>query len=144
MDMWTLLYLKWITKKTYYIAQGTLLNVPCQPGWKRGLGRMEIHVHVWLSLRCSSETITLLIGYTPIQNKKLQKRKGWLCRSWSPQLLQTQWMNSTNNHMSLEGELELQMNLQPLQTLWLWPVRPWAEARAKACPNSWLKETGRS
>ena len=113
-DTWTLLYLKWITKKTYCIAQGTLPNVPCQPGWKRGLGRMEIHVHAWLSLRCLSETITtLLTGYTPIQNKKLEKRKGWLCRGWSPQLPQTRWMNSTDNHVSLQGDLELQTTLQP-------------------------------
>ena len=32
MDMYTLLYLKWITKKAYCIAQGTLLNVTWQPG----------------------------------------------------------------------------------------------------------------
>ena len=30
MDMYTLLYLKWITR-TYCIAHGTLLNVMCQP-----------------------------------------------------------------------------------------------------------------
>ena len=31
--MYTLLYLKWIMK-TYCTAQGTLVNVMCQPGWE--------------------------------------------------------------------------------------------------------------
>ena len=39
MDMYTLLYLKWITNKDlWYIAQGTLLNVKWQPGWEWSLG----------------------------------------------------------------------------------------------------------
>ena len=37
-DMYTLLYLKWITNKDYCIAQGTLLNVMWQPGWEGSLG----------------------------------------------------------------------------------------------------------
>ena len=36
--MYTLLYLKWITNKTYCIAHGTLLSVMCQTGWEEGLG----------------------------------------------------------------------------------------------------------
>ena len=32
MDMYTLLYLKWIPTKTYCMAQGTLLRVMLQPG----------------------------------------------------------------------------------------------------------------
>ena len=44
-----------------------------QSGWE-GWGRMEMHMAE--SLSCSSETITtLLISYTPIQNKVLKKRK---------------------------------------------------------------------
>ena len=35
-DMYTLLYLKWITNKVLCIAQGTLLNVMWQPGWENG------------------------------------------------------------------------------------------------------------
>ena len=31
MDMYTLLYFKWITSKTYCIAHGNLLNVMWQP-----------------------------------------------------------------------------------------------------------------
>ena len=43
MDMYTLLYLKWIT---YCIAQGTLLNVMWQPGWEQGLGENGyMHMH---------------------------------------------------------------------------------------------------
>ena len=38
MGMYTLLYLKWITTRTYNIAHGTLLSVMWQPGWDEGLG----------------------------------------------------------------------------------------------------------
>ena len=38
MDMYTLLYLKRITNKTYCTAHGTLLNVTGQPGWEGSLG----------------------------------------------------------------------------------------------------------
>ena len=36
MDMYTLLYLKWITNRTA-VLQGTLLNVMRQPGWERSV-----------------------------------------------------------------------------------------------------------
>ena len=38
MDMYTLLYVKWITIMSYFIAQRTLFNVLWQPGWKQALG----------------------------------------------------------------------------------------------------------
>ena len=39
MDMYTLLYLKWITNKNpLYIAHRTLLNVMWQLGWEGSLG----------------------------------------------------------------------------------------------------------
>ena len=38
MDMYTLLCLKWITNRTYCIAQGTLLNVIWQSGSGGSLG----------------------------------------------------------------------------------------------------------
>ena len=38
MDTYTLLHLKWITNKDLLYAQGTLLNVMWQPGWKGSLG----------------------------------------------------------------------------------------------------------
>ena len=42
-DMYILLYLKWITNKVIYvcnhcIAQGILLNVMCQPRWEGSFG----------------------------------------------------------------------------------------------------------
>ena len=65
--MYTLLYLKRITTKTYCIVH--LLNVMCQPGWEGDWGRMNTCVCMAESLHCSPEIITtLLIGYTPIQN----------------------------------------------------------------------------
>ena len=39
MDMYTLLYLKWITTTTSGTAHGTLLNVMWQPRWKGSLGK---------------------------------------------------------------------------------------------------------
>ena len=38
MDMYTLLYVKWITIMSCFIAQRTLFNVLWQPGWKQALG----------------------------------------------------------------------------------------------------------
>ena len=38
MDMRTQIYVKWIAKRTYYIAHGTLLSVTGQPGWEGSLG----------------------------------------------------------------------------------------------------------
>ena len=39
-------------------------------------GRMDIHICIAEFLCCPPETITtLLIGYTPIQNKKLKKKR---------------------------------------------------------------------
>ena len=45
-------------------------------GWEGVLGRMDICVCIAESLCCPPETITiLLIGYIPIQNKKLKKKE---------------------------------------------------------------------
>ena len=41
MDMYLLLYLRWITNKDLLYTQGTLLSVMWQPGWERGLGENE-------------------------------------------------------------------------------------------------------
>jgi len=51
MDMYPLLYLKWIINRTYCTAHGTLLNVKWQPGWERNLGE--------------NGYTALLIGYIP-------------------------------------------------------------------------------
>ena len=66
MDMYTLLYLKWITNKDLCIADGTLLNAVWQSGWEGFWENGYMCMCVWV-LCYSSETITtLLIGYTPI------------------------------------------------------------------------------
>ena len=76
MVTYTLLYLKWITNKDLLYCTGNLLNVMWQPGWEGGLGGEWIHVYVWLVPSLSTWTMTTLsIGYTPIQNKKLKKKK---------------------------------------------------------------------
>ena len=68
-----LLYLGWITNKTYCIEHGTVLSVMCQPGWEGFWGRMDTCICMVDSPHCSPETTTiLLIDYTPIQNKSLK------------------------------------------------------------------------
>ena len=67
MDMYKLLYLKWITNKDLRLAQGTLLNVVWQPGWERSLGENGYMYTKAESLYCSLEIITtLFISYMPI------------------------------------------------------------------------------
>ena len=63
---------------TCYIACGTLFNVMWQSVWGVGVrGNLKQNRYMYMyteSLCCSPETITtLLIIYTPIQNKKLKK-----------------------------------------------------------------------
>ena len=48
--MYALLYLKWITNKDLHIAQGTLLNALCQPGWEGYLGENGyMYTYDWVS-----------------------------------------------------------------------------------------------
>ena len=73
MVMYTLLYLKWITNKDlpYSTGNSAPRYVAAWIGGEFG-GRM----YMTDSLPCSSEIITtLLIAYTPIQNKKFKKKK---------------------------------------------------------------------
>ena len=73
-DMYTLLFLKWITNKDLLYSTGN--SVQCYVAAWMG-GEFEgkcIHVYVWLSP--FAETITsLLTGYTPVQTKKLIKKE---------------------------------------------------------------------
>ena len=74
MDMYTLLYLKWITNKDLLcrIWNSTQWNVAA---WMRGEFGGEWIYFKAESLRCSPKTImTLLISYTPIQNKVLKEK----------------------------------------------------------------------
>ena len=69
----------WMKKELAHccIAQGTLLNVIRLPGWEGSLGKNGYLECMAEFLSCSLETVTtLLISYTPIQNKlKKKKRK---------------------------------------------------------------------
>ena len=66
MDVYTVLCLKWITNKDLPYGKGTAQrNVAA---WMGGVwGRMDTCMAE--SPHCSPETITLLTGYTPVQNK---------------------------------------------------------------------------
>ena len=75
MDMYTLLYLKWITNKDHCTVQGTLLDVMGQPGWEESFGENGyMYIYIAESFHCSPENITsqhsFSISYTSIQNKK--------------------------------------------------------------------------
>ena len=72
MLMYTLLYLKWIANKDLLHSTGNSAQcyVASWMGGESG-GRMDTYIHMAESLCASPETITtLLISYTPIQNKK--------------------------------------------------------------------------
>ena len=74
--MYTLLYFKWITNKD--LLCNTWNSAQCYvPTWMGvGLGEMAASICMAESLCCSTETTTtLLISYTPIQNKKLKITK---------------------------------------------------------------------
>ena len=75
MDMDTLLYLKWITSKD--LLYSTWNSIQCYvAAWMGGeFGGEWILVYVWLSsLHSLPETITTLISYSLIQNKKFSKK----------------------------------------------------------------------
>ena len=58
-------------RRPYCTAQRTLLSVMWQPGWRGVWGRMAACLCMAESFHCSPEAImSLLIGYTPTQNKK--------------------------------------------------------------------------
>ena len=75
-DMYTLLHLKWITNKN--LLYSTWNSAQCyMPAMMREFwGRTDACICMAESLHCSPETIiTLLIGYTPVQNESLKKNK---------------------------------------------------------------------
>ena len=75
MDVSTGLCLKWITNKDSLEAKG-VCSKSCGRQDGRGVwGRMDTCLCVVESLCGSPETITLLIGYTPVQNKKFKRKK---------------------------------------------------------------------
>ena len=91
-DMYTLLYLKWIIRKDllYSSWNSAQCYVAAWMGGKFG-GRMDTY-----SLLCSPETITtLLISYTPIQNKKFENN---LVTAGEGEGLKT-WESSTETYI---------------------------------------------
>ena len=75
MDMYTLLHLKQITNKDVLYSTGNSAQCYVAAWMGREFGGEWIHVYVCMaeSLHSSPETVSpLLIGYAPIQNKKLK------------------------------------------------------------------------
>ena len=80
MDMYTLLYLEWITNKA--LLYSTVNSTQCfVAAWIGGEFENGYMYTEWImdtcmakSFNCSPETVTtLLIGCTPVKNKKLKK-----------------------------------------------------------------------
>ena len=65
-DMYTLLYLKWITNKDLLYSTWNSAQCCVSLDGKEAWGRMDTCIHMTQSLYCSPETMTmLLISYTP-------------------------------------------------------------------------------
>ena len=78
MDVYTLIYFKWITNSQGPPIEHTeLCLILCGSLGGSGVwGRMDTCICMPESLHCSPETVTtLLIGHTPIQNKKFKRSK---------------------------------------------------------------------
>ena len=75
-DMYTLLYLKWITNKALLYSTWNSTQYYAA-AWMGGeFGGEWIHVYIWLTPFTVHLTLSKqLIGYTPVQNKNLKKRK---------------------------------------------------------------------
>ena len=60
----------------FFLFEIPVVDIMWQPGWEGILGENGyMHMYGWV-LSCSPETVaTLLIGFTPIQNKKSIKNK---------------------------------------------------------------------
>ena len=73
MDVDTRRYLTWITSKDLLYSTGDSAQCYLAAWVGGGLGRMDTRVCIAESLLCSLETTaTLLISYTPAQNKKFK------------------------------------------------------------------------
>ena len=74
MDMYTLLYLRWIINKYLLYSTGNSAQDYPAASMGAGLGREWIHVLCMTeSLCCLPETVATLIGCTPIQHEELNK-----------------------------------------------------------------------
>ena len=74
-------------------------------GWEGVWGRMDKYIYMAESLCYSSETTTsLLISYTPMQNKQLKKkeRKKWPVWFYRSKPKDLQWIELTHHHRFLD------------------------------------------
>ena len=81
-DLYTLVYLKWITNKNLLYRQGLCWILCNNQHRKRTWERTDVCICTDITelLCCPPETnTTLLINYTPIQNKKFKKREDFTC-----------------------------------------------------------------
>ena len=66
MDMYTLLYLRWITNKDLLYSTGNSVHCYMSVLLGREFKGEWIHVYLWLSPFAVETIAALLIGYTPI------------------------------------------------------------------------------
>ena len=102
MGTYTLLYLTHNQQgPTHFIAQGTLLNIMWQPRWEGSLGENGyMYMYGWVPC-CSPKTITLLISYTPIQNKKFKRKNVPCSHSWKCTEMISSFMHSLSKYLSV-------------------------------------------
>ena len=77
MDMYTLLYLKWVTNKVLLGTQGTPLNVKWQPRWERSCGGEWIHVYDWVPLLSTWSYHNIVNQLYSNMKYKVLKKKKW-------------------------------------------------------------------
>ena len=85
MDMHTLLYLKWITNKILLYSTGNSPQCYVAAWMERDFGGEWVHVYAYVFLNpfpvhLKLSQHCLLIGYTPVQNKKFKTKttsSGW-------------------------------------------------------------------
>ena len=85
--MYTLLYLGWITNRD--LLYSVWNSVRCVMAWMGGeFGGEWVHVYVWLgsfAVHLKLSQHCMLVGYTPVQNKKFKKKSRYmsmLANSW--------------------------------------------------------------
>ena len=100
MDMYTLLYLKWISNKV--LLYGTWNSAKCYvTAWMGGgFGGKWIHAYVWLSLFPVHLKLSQLCSFAirqykikVFQNSQFGKKEEWKLHSshWSLEILKSQW-----------------------------------------------------
>ena len=133
----TLLYLKWITNKDWLYSTGNSAQcyVAAWMGWEFE-GQCIYVLYMTEPLYCPPETITtLLIGYTPIQNKKLNLKKMILISPFQDFKMTAR----TDCTVSAYSPLPLSVKALPH---WLisrksWPLDRWLSSLQPPIPIFW-------